>query len=142
MKQFRITLFVVLATMLASCSITSKSSFVPDCTQLNLSLDDMEYLGDVSVSIDYDRYLGIFKKIHKINGIIYNGEKTDRVKMSIFQGGVSVDPIINRALPKVYEIYPEADYVVFVNQSAHTEVLFLGSERSLSARLKVYKFKK
>lgn len=142
MRKIRIILFAALATILASCSITSKSSFAPDCTQLNLSMDDMEYLGDVTVSIDYDRYLGIFKKVHKINDIKYDGKKVERVKANVFQGGVAVNPMISLALPKVFETYPDADYVVFVSESSHTEVLFLGSEISVSARLKVYKFKK
>ncbi|MGN0190698.1 MAG: hypothetical protein ACI39U_03500 [Candidatus Cryptobacteroides sp.] len=142
MKRFRIILFAVLATVISSCSITSKSSFAPDCAQLNLSLDDMEYLGDVNVSVDYDRYIGIFKKVHKINDVDYDGKKIDRVKASIFKGGVAVDPMICYALPKVYEMYPDADYMVFVCESSHREILFLGSEISVSARLKVYKFKK
>ena len=102
----------------------------------------MEYLGDIVVSIDYDRYLGIFHKIHKINDVAYDGKKVDRVKTNVFQGGINVNPMIVRALPKVYETYPDADYVVCVGESTHTEVLFLGSEVSVSARMKVYKFKK
>ena len=142
MTKIRVILFAVLATVLASCSISSKASFVPDTTQLNLSLDDMEYLGDIVVSIDYDRYLGIFHKIHKINDVAYDGKKVDRVKTNVFQGGINVNPMIVRALPKVYETYPDAEYVVCVGESTHTEVLFLGSEVSVSARMKVYKFKK
>ncbi len=141
MRHIKILVLAAMAVIAASCSITSKSSFAPDYTQLSIGMEDLEFLGDAEVSVEYDRYLGIFRKLNKINGVEYDGKQVDKVTGFVFQGNVIPDAMLGRALPKVYETYPDAEYIVFVNQSKHKEILFLGAEVEVKARVKVYKFR-
>jgi len=143
MKWLRILAIVCFAAVLSSCSIAKRSSFTPDRTELNLNMSDLEYLGEIEVTVDYNQYLGVFKKIGAINGIPYDGKKIDYAKHSaaIFGGGVIPDTILSRALPKVFETFPGADYIIIVGQQKEREVLFLGSENSVKARVKAYTLK-
>lgn len=144
MKCIRTIMIAVTALILASCSITSKSSFAPDRTQLNIEMSDLAYLGEMEVSVEYSSYLGIFKKIEKINGVVYDGKKRDYAwpTASVFGSGVKMDPMVSRALPKIYEKYPTAEYIIIVGQQYERSALFLGSEVNVKARVKVYSIKK
>ena len=144
MKLYKMILLAAFALALASCRTVSKSSFAPDTTQLNIAMDDLVYLGEVEVSVDFDKYLGIFRRIEKINGVEYDGKKRQSASVSLnaFVGGVAINPVVCRALPKVYETYPETDYIIVVGQTVQREIMFLGSENVVKARVKAYKFKK
>jgi hypothetical protein len=48
---------------------------------------------------------------------------------------------LQRATYKIFEEFPEADYVVISNQKRDITRLFLGSEVTVSAKVKVYKIK-
>lgn len=139
----KIVLLAVAIVSLSSCSITRRSSFSPDRTQLNLAMEDLNYLGELELSINYNQYLGLFKRIESINGVEYDGKKQDSAyaNASIFGGGVNADLLLARALPKVFEVYPDADYIIVVGQKKDKEVMFLGSEISVTARVKVYSIK-
>ena len=46
-----------------SCSVVSRSSYAPSLVELQLGMDDLEYLGETEISITYDTYLFIFSRI-------------------------------------------------------------------------------
>ncbi|MBQ8367248.1 MAG: hypothetical protein IJX40_05875 [Alistipes sp.] len=138
-----IKLFVILAVSvvgLASCSVVSHNAYKPDAVQLNLSMDDLEKLGEVEISVEYRTYLGFIRAIDTINGIPYDGKVHRSVAVPSYLAGMVTAPL-DRALYKVFEEYPDAEYLVISNATRQKEVLFLGGESVAKAKVKVYKFK-
>ena len=138
-----VKLFVILAVSvvgLASCSVVSHNTYKPDAVQLNLSMEDLEKLGEVEISVEYSTYIGFIRSIEKINDIPYDGKVTKRVSVPSYLAGTISAPL-DRALYKVFEQYPDAEYVVVCNATRNKERLFLGSENVAKAKVKVYKFK-
>ena len=59
MKLIRHIICAAVITMgLASCSVTRHSAFAPGVTQLTIQMDDLEYLGESEITVEYRRYLG------------------------------------------------------------------------------------
>lgn len=141
MKRYAIALFVTAVALLCSCSVTRQSSFAPSQTELELTMDDLNYLGDVEISVEYSKYLGIFTRVHSINGVIYDGKVRESAYARSYIAGVGLNPLLYRALPKVYETYPKAEYLIVTGQHASNKILFLGSERVVTARVKAYSIK-
>ena len=56
---------------MASCGTVQRSnSFEIKNTRLRLdmTMDDLNYLGESEISVEYDTYLGVFTKLQKVNG--------------------------------------------------------------------------
>ncbi len=125
-----------------ACSITKNSSYNPDMTMLNLTMDDMEYLGETEISVEYRTYIGVIRVIDKVNGERYDSSNRETAVLS---GGsrFSESPysVLSKAAPKVLKEYPDADYVVVASQTKHTVRLFLGSEVTMKAVVKAYSLK-
>lgn len=142
MKSIKsLILIVALALAVCSCSTVRTSYYAPRQTQLNISMDNLNYLGDVELSVQYDTYLGIFKKINEINGVPYDGKVIKSASVP-YSGYSFKYHILNRAASIIMETYPDADYMIICNQTAESHILFLGSERMVKAKVKVYSFKK
>lgn len=128
-----------------SCSITNRSSYSPSTTQLNLTMEDLQYLGEAEIGITYDTYLGLFSKIRSINGADFDPTVIQRATLRntssdiIFFKGMNRK--LNRATYLVYEKFPDADYFLVTRQVAKKTVLFLGREVESTATVKAYKIK-
>jgi len=139
-------LFVILIAAFAlgtGCSVTHNATFSPDSTRLQLRLDDMEYLGECEISIEYRTYMGIIRCIDTINGISYKG---DAMHFASLRGNwlaseTSLYPLLSRAAYKAVEEYPDATYFMVVRQTRLRERLFLGSEIRTTARIRAYRLK-
>lgn len=125
---------------LSSCSVVKHRSYSPDRVQLNISMDNLEHIGDTEISVKYNRYIGIIPVIESINGTPYTGKVFHHANIANAVSGCS-DIMLNRALYKVFNEFPDAEYVVISNEKSQVTRLFLGSEISVSAKVKVYKFK-
>lgn len=137
MKTYK--LFIVsigLMLCLSSCSVVRQSTYSPRAVEHNLCMADFEYLGETEISVEYRKYLGVFRSIDTINGERYDGKKVVRTKLP---GRASL--VLNRAAYKVWEEYPEADYLIVSRTQRSTERLILGSEVKVSAKVKAYKLK-
>ncbi len=121
---------------LSSCSVVKRSSYNPDKVQLNLGMSDLEFLGQTEISVEYRQYIGIIRTIDKINGVNHDGTVIRRTQVKD-----CIDTYLQRATYKIFEEFPEADYIVLSNQKRDITRLFLGSEILASAKAKVYKIK-
>ncbi len=128
---------------LSSCSVVKHRSYSPDRVQLNLSMDNLEHIGDTEISVKYNRYIGIIRVIESINNTPYTGKVIYHTNISNITSAVSgySSVVLNRALYKVFNEFPDAEYVVISNEKSQVTRLFLGSEVTVSAKVKVYKFK-
>ena len=143
MKLLRYLICAIALTLgLASCSVTRYKAFAPSSTQLNLQMDNLEYLGETTISVEYSVYMGAFVSINKVNGEDYN---KDEIKFfPIYNNAGVVDnllPNLHRASFKLAEEYPSADYFIVVNQTEEKHRLFLGSQVKTTARIKAYSLK-
>lgn len=108
--------------------------------RLEMSMDDLTYLGESEISVEYDTYLGIITKIQKVNGEFYNPLHTR--KLNIPSQGLSLSGVgMDLAAYKVLEDYPQATYFQVVFERTETEKLFLGSVKKTTAKVRAYSLK-
>ena len=138
MKTIKLLLCTMAVAALASCSVVRHGAYAPDRTQMNLELSDLVFLGETEISVEYDTYLGIFSRIDKINGVPYDGKVIETARIN---GNTILPRKLTRATPKILKDFPDAEYFVITNQKTSRHNLFLGSERIVSAKVRVYKFK-
>lgn len=143
MKMRLIKLFLIMAVSvvaLSSCSVVRHNTYTPNSVQLNISMDDLQKLGEVEISVDYSTYLGFIRKVSAINGVAYDGKVIRKVIVPNTLAGNLPAPL-KRAMYKVYDEYPEAEYIVVSSTRSEKSRLFLGGETKATATIKVYKFK-
>ena len=128
------------AVLVSSCGVVNRSSsYQAAGSQLIIPIDQLVYLGDSEISVDYETNL-VFTHITAINGQDYDpavknyGDLGGRFSQSLL-------PHLDRAACKVYEDYPEGQYFVVVRQQSSVQKLFLGKVVSAKAVVRVYKFK-
>lgn len=128
---------------MASCGTVQKNTpFSVRDTRLRLemTMDDLNYLGDSEISVEYDTYLGVFSKLQKVNGEAYNPLQTRRLNIptqNLSLKGKGLD----LAAAKLLEDYPEATYFQVIFKSTETERLFLGSVKKTTAKVRAYSLK-
>ena len=131
---------VVVALSLASCGTTRKSSPYSVASKLEITMNDLEYLGESEISCEYDTYLGIFRHIVSVNGHEY--VPGNDVKLILPAGMLNFNnKAMNLAAAKVVADYPQATYFQMVMQTKTTDVAFLGSSTRRTAKIRAYKFK-
>lgn len=148
MKRFFLTLTMITFTVLlfSSCSGlrqvsgVQSTSFVPDYVRIEANINDYAQLGESTVTLEYRKYLGFINKIDKVNGEDYNFRD---VKIIELEGktNIKLNGDIKKALYKVVEEYPNADYYVPVMKQTEVERMFLGKYIKESVILKAYKLK-
>lgn len=148
MKRSFLTLTMITFTVLlfSSCSGlrqvsgVQSTSFVPDYVRIEANINDYAQLGESTVTLEYREYLGFINKIDKVNGEDYNFRD---VKIIELEGktNIKLNGDIKKALYKVVEEYPNADYYVPVMKQTEVERMFLGKYIKESVILKAYKLK-
>lgn len=148
MKKIFLTLTMITFMMLSfnSCSglqqmsDVQSTSFTPNYVRVDANINDYELLGETTVSVESRIYLGVIKKIDKINDVQYNFRN---IKIVQLEGNTNIKlkGDINKALYKVVEEYPNADYYVPVVKKTDIERMFLGKYVKESIVIKAYKLR-
>jgi hypothetical protein len=115
-------------------------NFMPDKVEMHVNLDDYEMLGEMEVSINYSRYFGLFKIIKSINEKPYNRRKKRTMEVYGLDG-IKIRNDLERALFKVHEKYPSADFIVPVYTVEKKHKMFLGRRVKKILKVKIYKTK-
>lgn len=139
-------LFFLLVALAGMSSCVSHSSlnrtyFKPDEVRLEMSMQDLEYVGQVTVETEYKRYFGMFTKILTVNGEAYD-QRTYTVSRLAVQPDVRSSKYIKKALYKVVDTYPDADYTIPTFYKKEVEHMFGGRIIKESMTIKVYRLKK
>ena len=116
------------------------TSFVPDYVRVEANINDYEQLGETTITVESRQYLGFINKIDKINDEDYNFRDVKIVELE-GKTNIRLTGDIKKALYKVVEEYPEADYYVPVIKQTEVERMFLGKFTKESVTLKAYKLK-
>lgn len=138
MKLYKLLAICAIALFATSCgTITKTQPYSFDQVRLEMNMNDLAYLGEDEVSVEYSTYLfGLIKKTEKVNGEIYNS--VFQKKMNI--PGLSGD--LKLASYKLHEKFPEAVYFQVVLETHSKDKLFLGSLNKKTAKIRAYKLKK
>lgn len=142
MKQLKtLILLVSIVLGVSSCGTVSTSTPFAVSPKMEITMQDLTFLGESEISCDYDTYLGFIRSINTVNGEMYNpGNKTS---FSLPISGLKFpNKALNLAAAKILKDYPEAEYVQVVMEKKSTDVLFLGSSTQRTAKVRVYKFAK
>ena len=141
MKILKFIAMCAIALIVTSCGSVSKNkSYTFDQVRLEMGMNDLEYLGEADISVEYTSYLGLFKSIEKVNGEVYN--PTHKKQLSVNKGFIFRNKKLDIAAYKLVEQYPQADYFQLVFETKDVDKLFLGSVNKEYARVKAYKLKK
>lgn len=141
MNRFKYLVWVLVAAVFTSCSVTRNTAYVPTTAQLNIEMSDLEYLGQTEISVDYRSYLGFISRIDQINGQPYDRVERQHANLNGYLTAPRLYNKLGRAASKVIEEYPEATYFIVVRQQKHKTRLFLGAEVEVKATVKAYSFK-
>lgn len=118
---------------------------------IELTLDDIEYLGEIEVSYEYSKYLGFITRLIAINGEHPdNGEihyatlplgpwQTLTTTLNPFMW--AKDDGMHRALYKVYTEFPNYDYIEVHSTNVKTHRMFLGRKTKKTILVKAYRYK-
>ncbi len=139
MKKYIV--FALLAALMCSCVSVKEtvSTFEPKQTELKIVMQDLEYLGDLTLTVDYTKY-GAIKRITKVNGEPYNPRFTK--ELTVNNINLSSNSPLKVALYKIYETYPDVSYCIpssyyVVKNNMHTG----GAYVTETMKVKVYKLK-
>lgn len=116
------------------------TSFVPDYVRVEANINDYEQLGETTITVESRRYLGFINKIDKINDEDYNFRDVKIVELE-GKTNIRLTGDIKKALYKVVEEYPNADYYVPVMKKTEVDRMFLGKYVKKSVTIKAYVLK-
>ena len=117
-KRIIIPILLLIAALGTSCVSQHNvernySELRPDVIRLYMTMDDYQYLGDVTIDIEYKTYLGIFRKILTVNGEPYDPRYYHNTQIS-FTHKIKLG-LLKKSLYKVAQTFPEADYLMPVS---------------------------
>lgn len=128
-------LFLLLAVLsLASCTMIKKGTPVtPMSMQVNLSMDDLEYIGVATGTSTQNYFIGI----------PYGGRKNKSAvaKMSSLNISSLWNRGFNNAMFDALNSQPDADFVIPISFEETKDQMFLGSKRTLVVKTKAFKIK-
>jgi hypothetical protein len=100
--------------------------------QLNLSLNDMEYITDTVIKVKQSYVLGL----------PYGGPRYKTGQLVLQDNIPSYlkrNRAFNRAIFEALTAYPDADYVMPASYKLEKHMMFLGREEELTLKLKILK---
>ncbi|GEM_PF-1017336 len=140
-------LFILLSAMVVLSSCVSQrtttnqySPFTPDEKRLYLTMNDYEYLGDIQLEVSYKTYFGSIHKILTVNGEAYN-PRFYRLTNISWDKKVKMSKVMRRALYKVTDTYPTADFIIPASQNVVHNNMFGGKEISETMTVKVFRLR-
>ena len=144
-KIISLILVVVAVLSMTSCGSSTHSSTTALTPTLEMRMSDLQFLGEADISCEYTTYLGLFKRINKVNGEDYIPGND----VTVSKGSGLINALtsslkgkgMNLAAAKVLNKYPDATYLQVVIDTKKVDRMFLGSVTTRTARVRAYKFK-
>lgn len=105
---------------------------------LKIEMSDMTYLGNVTIEVEYKTY-GLITKIYTVNGTAYDPRFYSETKLVSASSNYS--KYLNKAMYKVQEVYPEAEYILPVVEKKQIEYMNGGRIIKETMVVRAYKLK-
>jgi len=115
------------------------TSFTPNVVRMNISLSDMQLLGQTTLTVQTRTYFGIFKHTDFVNGEQYNYRTVSKVYLNGLTD-IRLPNNLKKAAYKALEEFPEADYFVPVSSKKEVERMVFGHRTTYTTVIKAYKF--
>ncbi len=140
MKIIRLFMMALVVLCFTACGTIQKSSPYTVGTRLEITMNDLQFLGESEISCEYDTYFGFIRHLNKVNGEDYiPGNVT---KLQLPASALSFNNKgMRMAAAKLLQQYPDGTYFQVVMDTKTTDVAFLGSSTKRVAKVRVYKFK-
>lgn len=141
MKLLKYIAAVAVLLTATSCGTVSKSrSYSFDEVRLEMGMNDLQYLGEQEISVEYTQYLGFIKTFQTVNGEVY--DPVNKKLLTMPRSCNFRNRNLDKAAYKLVETFPEAVYFQIVFETKNVDKLFLGSVHKETAKVKAYKLKK
>ncbi|MBO7624566.1 MAG: hypothetical protein J6S82_04575 [Bacteroidales bacterium] len=146
MKKLFIALSAVVLVCATSCSGLRTFQKVqgvrttPDIVRLEMNFDNMAPLGETTISIETRTYLAIFTVLDKVNGVEYDRRNQRTARVNGDGLNLRLAGNLRKALVKVVDEYPNADYYVVTSTKVETHQMFLGKAQTKTMVVKAYKY--
>ncbi len=141
MKLLKYIAAVAVLLTATSCGTVSKSrSYSFNEVRLEMGMQDLQYLGEQEISVEYTQYLGFIKTFQKVNGETY--DPVNKKELTMPRSCNFRNRNLDKAAYKLVEKFPEAVYFQIVFETKNVDKLFLGSVHKETAKVKAYKLKK
>ena len=134
MKLNRLIFSIVVATLFVFTSCTQKFKSTPVApvnVQVNVTMDDLEYVGEVTGTSTQSYLLGRIAIGGRRN---HAGQVGGTIGLPQTRG-------VNNALYDALQTQPDADFVLPVSVETVKNVMFLGNKTTYTVRAKAYKIK-
>lgn len=134
MKLNRLIFSIVVATLFVFTSCTQKFKSTPVApvnVQVNVTMDDLEYVGEVTGTSTQSYLLGRIAIGGRRN---HAGQVGGTIGLPQTRG-------VNNALYDALQTQPDADFVLPVSVETVKDVMFLGNKTTYTVRAKAYKIK-
>jgi hypothetical protein len=115
-------------------------SFLPDYVEMQVKLDDYQYLGTEEVTVKFRRYFGFYTITDSINGQLPTIRNFNIVNMGV-ANNIAINARLRTALYAAMYKHPDADFIVPVNIRSQVDQMFLGRVSRETLRVKLYKIK-
>jgi len=136
---------VAMVFAMSSCSGTYQvrtaptASLSPDFVRVNVDNNQIRCLGEVTVNVNSTVYLGIFRKVHTVNGENYNF-RTQKTTRLVGDKAFYIPWVLNRATYKVVETYPQADFYEPAYLTTEKQRMFLGCNENTTMVIRAYQY--
>jgi hypothetical protein len=105
-----------------------------------MDMENIELLGQTTISLTSRTYFGIFKTIDSVNNVKYDFREVKKVDLA-GRNSISLPRDLQKAAYKVIEEYPNADFYVPVYTQKQVRRLFFGKQQTRTAVVKAFKLK-
>ncbi len=120
---------------LSSCTITKQSTpTAPVHVQVNLSMDNLEYIGEVSGTSTQSYVLSIPIGGRKYTAGVASSQSMLNLSMLQTRG-------MNNAMYDALKSKPDADFILPVSVESKKQQMFLGSRETITVKGKAFKIK-
>lgn len=143
MKRRILLLIGLMALIVVSFSSCSGNKYVTDANSFSKTgfrLEDYEVLGQTTVTVESRTYLGVIHIIDKVNDEPYNPR--DKQIVRIYGSDMTyLNGDLNKAIYKVLEEYPDAEFLMPTIAKKEISKLFLGRYTKQTMVVKAYKLR-
>ena len=109
--------------------------------QMNIGLDEVDFLGETTITVNSRSYFGIFNRIDNVNGVTFNRRHNTSVNL-YGDIDINIPSELKYAAEKVITDFPDADFFSPGIYKEEVNHMFLGKTKTQSMVIKAYKYKK
>jgi hypothetical protein len=132
MKKNILLLGIILVALMSCTTMKKSIPTAPLSTQINLTLADLDYIGEVSGTASQSYVLGL----------PYGGRKYKTgVTPSLFSIHLPINRIMNNAMYDALMTKPDADFILPITYETTATYSFLGRKETLKLKAKAFKIK-